>query len=193
MDKKKIRAEIRHRRRTLSPQQQRQAAEGLSRQVSNLAAFRHARRIALYLGNDGEIDPLPTLLLAEAAGKRCYLPVLHPLKHNRIHFVPYRSGDRLTVSHFGYPEPTLAGSRITPAWAMDLILMPLVAFDASGNRIGMGGGFYDRTLAFTKVSPRRPTLIGLAHSCQQLDEIAANPWDIPLDAIATESRVISCR
>ncbi|MGS2722847.1 5-formyltetrahydrofolate cyclo-ligase [Porticoccus sp. GXU_MW_L64] len=193
MNKNQIRAEIRHRRRSLSRQQQRHAAEGLSRQISRLTAFRHARRVALYLGNDGEIDPLPTLLLAEAAAKRCYLPVLHPLKQNRIHFAPYRSGDRLAVSYFGYPEPPLGGSRIVPAWAMDLILMPLVAFDAKGNRIGMGGGFYDRTLAFAKTARRRPILIGLAHSCQQLDEVTTNPWDIPLDAIATESAVIRCR
>ncbi|UTW44392.1 5-formyltetrahydrofolate cyclo-ligase [bacterium SCSIO 12696] len=193
MNKNQIRAEVRHRRRSLSAQQQRHAAEGLSRQIANLPEFRRARRIALYLGNDGEIDPLPTLLLAEAAGKRCYLPVLHPLKHNRIHFVPYRSGDRLTVSHLGYPEPSLTDGNITPTWALDMILMPLVAFDAYGNRIGMGGGFYDRTLAFTKTSSRRPTLIGLAHSCQQLDNITANSWDIPLDAIATESAVITCR
>ncbi|MCV6606236.1 MAG: 5-formyltetrahydrofolate cyclo-ligase [Porticoccaceae bacterium] len=193
MNKNQIRTEIRHRRQQLSTQQQRRAAEGLSRQIANLDAFRRARRIALYLGNDGEIDPLPTLLLAEAAGKRCYLPVLHPLKHNRIHFVPYRAGDRLTVSHYGYPEPPLTGRAITPAWALDMILMPLVAFDASGNRLGMGGGFYDRTLAFTRSSTRRPTLIGLAHSCQQLEQIGANPWDIPLDAIATETTIICCR
>ena len=193
MNKNRIRAEIRRRRQALTPQQQRSAAEGLSRQIANLPEFRRARRIALYLGNDGEIDPLPTLALAEAAGKQCYLPVLHPLKYNRIHFVPYRTGQPLTISHFGYPEPPLQGRRITPAWAIDLILMPLVAFDSNGHRIGMGGGFYDRTLAFTATSQRRPILIGLAHSCQQLQQIDVQPWDIPLDAIATDKTVIRCR
>ena len=193
MNKKQIRAEIRECRRALTPQQQQRAAEELSRQLANLPEFRRAKRIALYLGADGEIDPLPTLALAEAAGKQCYLPVLHPLKQNRIHFVPYRTDQALTTSYFGYPEPLLHGNRITPAWAIDLILMPLVAFDKCGYRIGMGGGFYDRTLAFTRTSPRRPVLIGLAHSCQQLNRIEAEPWDIPLDAVITDKVVIRCR
>ena len=193
MNKTQIRAEIRQRRRALTPLQQQRAGEGLCKQIAGLPEFLRAKRVALYLGNDGEIDPLPTLTLAEASGKQCYLPVLHPLKDNRIHFLPYRTGQPLATSHFGYPEPPLKGNRITPAWAIDLILVPLVAFDASGRRIGMGGGFYDRTLAFTATSPRRPTLIGLAHSCQQLPTIEAEPWDIPLDAIATDKTTIRCR
>lgn len=193
MNKSQIRREIRQRRNALTKQQQRFAAESLSQQLANLPEFKRAKRVALYLGNDGEIDPLPTLALAEAAGKTCYLPVLHPLKHNRIHFVRYRTGERLTTSYFGYPEPLLKHHQITQPWAIDLILMPLVAFDESGNRLGMGGGFYDRTLAFTTRTPSRPRLIGLAHQCQQIDQIDVEPWDIPLDAIVTDKSVIRCR
>jgi len=193
VDKKSARAEIRKRRRSLSIRQQRNAAEALAARVALTSEFRNARSVALYLGNDGEIDPLPLLALAEATGKTCLLPVLHPLKLNRIHFLPYKSGDVLGVSYFGYPEPKLKSSRITPPWAIDLILMPLVGFDRFGGRLGMGGGFYDRTLAFTLTAPKRPKLIGLAHSCQELERINMDPWDIPVDAIATEKRLIRCK
>lgn len=192
MNKKTLREQARQRRNALSPYQQKRAANALAGQIARLPAFHNAKSVALYLANDGEIDPLPTLALAEAAGKRCYLPVLHPLKHNRLHFAPYRTGGPLKPSYYGYPEPPLRGSQITPAWTIDLILLPLVAFDARGHRLGMGGGFYDRTLAFTRTSPRRPTLIGLAHNCQQLEHLAEDPWDIPLDAIATDKAVIMC-
>lgn len=193
MDKKTARAEIRNRRRNLTSIQQREASEALATRVSLTQEFRNARSVALYLGNDGEIDPLPLLILAESAGKTCLLPVLHPLKLNRIYFLPYHTGDKLTVSYFGYPEPKLKAACITPAWAIDLILMPLVAFDRHGGRLGMGGGFYDRTLAFARTSPRRPRLMGLAHSCQELPGIAIDSWDIPLDAVATEQAIIRCK
>ncbi len=193
MNKKTIRQQARLRRRALGPYQQKRAADALAGHIALLPAFRNAKSVALYLGNDGEIDPLPTLALAEASGKRCYLPVLHPLKHNRIYFASYRTGGPLRPSYYGYPEPPLRSSQIIPVWALDLIFLPLVAFDVRGYRVGMGGGFYDRTLAFTRNSPRRPTLIGLAHSCQELERIDEDPWDIPLDAIATDKAVIMCK
>ncbi|MEH6616561.1 MAG: 5-formyltetrahydrofolate cyclo-ligase [Porticoccus sp.] len=190
MDSKAIRQLMRERRQALSPQRQDAASSGLARQLSNLPAFRNSKRIAFYLANDGEIDPQLAMGIAEAAGKECYLPVLHPLKLNRLYFVRYSQGDPLTVNRFGINEPSLRGGYIVPPLGLDLVLLPLVAFDRRGNRLGMGGGFYDRTLATQQHATR---LIGLAQSCQETDNIHHQPWDVALQAIVTERNVIQTR
>lgn len=188
------RRDLRQRRRQLSAAQQRRASAQLARVLRQRLEFRRARRIAFYLASDGEIDPAPLLAFAHTAGKACYLPVLHPLGANRLHFVRYRPGQRLASNKFGIAEPRLQTAADTPAWALDIIFLPLVGFDRQGHRLGMGGGFYDRTLAFKR--HRRastPLLIGLAHSLQELGTITAAPWDVPLDAIATEREYICQR
>jgi 5-formyltetrahydrofolate cyclo-ligase len=187
MDSNAIRQLMRERRRSLSEQQQSKASIGLAQQLSNLPAFCHSKRIAFYLANDGEIDPSIAMGIAEAAGKQCYLPVLHPLKQNRLYFAEYQNGDPLLINRFGIKEPSLNSDKIVPPLGIDLILLPLVAFDHNGNRLGMGGGFYDRTLAQQKKFTR---LIGLAQSCQETGKIAHQPWDIALQAIVTDKTVI---
>ena len=178
---------MRARRRRLGAREQGLAAEGLLGVVSRLPEFQFAGRVALYLANGGELDPAPLKHLAEAAGKTCCLPVLHPLKFNRLYFVEHRQGEALVQNHFGISEPTLHLKRIVPAWSLQIIFVPLVAFDRRGNRIGMGGGYYDRSLAFTRRQPgRNPLLIGLAHSFQEVDQLETAAWDIPLYGIATE-------
>lgn len=178
---------MRERRRALTSRQQAVSRIGIAQQLSRLPAFLYSQRIAFYLANDGEIDPEMAMGIAEAAGKDCYLPVLHPLKQNRLYFARHRHGDKLVINRFGIQEPPLRGRQIVPPMAIDLILLPLVAFDRQGNRLGMGGGFYDRTLA----SQHRFTrLIGLAQSCQETDSITQQPWDIPLQAVVTERDII---
>lgn len=187
MNQSTLRKAIREQRRSLTPRKEHQAANQLVSQASRLDCFRYAKRVAFYLANDGEIDPALLLALAQAAGKNCYLPVLHPLKHNRLYFAAYRTGTRMTTNRYGIPEPDLAKNPIIPAWTLDIIFLPLAAFDSQCHRIGMGGGFYDRTLAFKhRTQKTRPLLIGLAYHFQQVDNIAANPWDIPLDAVVTD-------
>lgn len=92
---------------------------------------------------------------------------------------------------YGIPEPALRNNRLRPPWALDLLLVPLVGFDPECNRLGMGGGFYDRSLAYLarRLHWRRPTLIGIAHEIQKVDRLDTQPWDIPLDMVATEARV----
>jgi|TARA_B100001063_G_C16682330_1_gene512461 5-formyltetrahydrofolate cyclo-ligase len=179
---------MRKKRRSLSPKQQLLAKENIARKLSLLPIFYNSKRIAFYLAHDGEIDPMFAMGIAEAAGKECYLPLLHPLKQNRLYFAKYKTGEKLSVNRFGIQEPPLRGSKIVPAFAIDLILMPLVAFDASCNRIGMGGGFYDRTL---KLQSRLTKLVGLAQSFQETSSINKYPWDVTLEKIVTEKNVIS--
>lgn len=193
MNVRELRKTLRHKRRALTPSQQRIAADSLLSQISRQPWFYNGRRFAFFIASDGEIDPAPLLALAHAAGKDCFLPVLHPLKLNRLYFARCIPGMPLSPNRFGIPEPPLKRNVVVPAWSLDAIFMPLVGFDRQGNRLGMGGGFYDRTLAFTRHWPRAlPRLVGLAHHFQEVDLLPAQPWDIALHAIATDRGIIRC-
>lgn len=188
---RELRRRLRAERRALSPAEQRRHAERLTRLVSKHPVFLRARTIAAYWSADGELDPTPLLALAHARHKDCHLPVLRPHPRKKLWFVRFRPGDPLRPNVYGIPEPRLRHRKIRQPWALDLLLMPLVGFDPAGNRLGMGGGYYDRTLAYLRQRRhwRRPTLIGIAHECQKVDALQANAWDIPLDMVVTEEKV----
>ena len=191
MNTGEIRKNIRTKRRALTPAQQQTAALHLATLIAQQGFFLRAKRIGIYLANDGEIDPSLLMGIALNANKSCYLPIIHPLQFNRLYFGEYREGDHLKANRFGILEPQFNSTQVAPIWTLDFILLPLVAFDRSGSRIGMGGGFYDRTLAACANQPSRPTLIGLAHSCQEVESISQQSWDIPLDQIITEREIIN--
>lgn len=176
-----IRQQMRAHRRELSAAVQYRAARRVCHQALRLPGVAQARSVALYLPNDGELDPRPLMRALTLRGVACYLPVLHRHRPGRLQFARWRPGMRFHCNRFRIPEPAYAPRR--EATALDVILMPLVAFDQSGNRLGMGGGFYDRTLA-----PRRnrAILIGLAHATQYYPGLPAQPWDVPLDGIITD-------
>ncbi len=191
--RKQLRQQARRARRSLTPQQQRIAGQQLGRILRSQPTVIRSQHIALYLPNDGEIDPTGLLKYLWQLGKRCYLPVLQPFT-NKLWFAPYTTGSRMRQNRFGIPEPAVKLRQMRQAKTLCLLLMPLVAFDKLGGRLGMGGGFYDRTLAFkhdTHANSQSPKLIGLAHDCQEVEKIPMETWDIPLDAIATNSRLIN--
>lgn len=184
-----LRRQMRTRRRALSPRQQREAARKLLANLRRLPAFHRARHVALYLPNDGEIDPTPVIELCWRLGKQTYLPVLHPIRHNRLWFVPYNRSTPMQRNIYRILEPKLQGAPRRPAQALDLVLLPLVAFDPGGARMGMGGGYYDRTFSFKqRKGPQGPKLIGLAHDIQKVDTLPVASWDIPLAGIVTDCR-----
>lgn len=186
-----LRQELRQRRRALSPPQQAQASALLLRHLLQFSAFMRGRHVALYIANDGEINPEPIAQRLWQMGKRCYLPVLHPSKVRELWFVEFTPNTTLIPNHFGIPEPDHRHAHKMPAHLLDVVLMPLVGFDRRGARLGMGGGFYDTTFAFKQQKPAsKPVLIGLAHSCQEVESLSADNWDIPLAAIATEKEVL---
>jgi 5-formyltetrahydrofolate cyclo-ligase len=190
MNTGEIRKTIRSKRRALTTAQQQSASENLAALISQQSFFLRAKRIGIYMANDGEINPSLLMGFALKANKACYLPIIHPLQFNRLYFGEYRDGDQLKANRFGILEPQFRATTIAPIWTLDLILLPLVAFDRSGSRIGMGGGFYDRTLAGCANQPGKPNLIGLAHSCQEVENISQQSWDIPLDQIITDREII---
>ncbi|TVT68808.1 MAG: 5-formyltetrahydrofolate cyclo-ligase [Pseudomonas sp.] len=183
-----LRRKLRHARRQLTPAQQRLAARRLYRQLAQHPRFRRAQHIALYLPNDGEIDPRLLLQAAQRRGKATYIPVLNPWPRTRMVFQRIEPGEQLRRNRFGILEPVIRTARQRRVWALDLLLMPLVGFDGKGGRLGMGGGFYDRSLAYRAMRKKshKPTLLGLAHECQRVDQLPLESWDVALQATVTD-------
>lgn len=189
--KQQLRKILRQRRRDLSPHQQKRASMGLCRQLARLPAFMNSRRIAAYIPNDGEISAQPLIELAWRLGKQVYLPVLHPFRKGYLFFMEHLPDQPLALNKFGIPEPLCSHDSRIATWTLDLVLTPLVGFDEQGNRMGMGGGFYDRTFAFMESghTPRRPRLVGVAHEIQKVETLPCERWDIAMDFIATERQL----
>ena len=186
-----LRKELRQRRRALTPAQQAQASALILRHLLRFPAFMRGSRVALYIANDGEVDPAPIARQLWQMGKHCYLPVLRPGSERELWFVEFTPNTQLTPNRFGIPEPDYGVAHKLPTHLLDVVLMPLVGFDRKGSRLGMGGGFYDTTFAFKHDKPQgKPVLIGLAHSCQEVDELQVDNWDIPVAAIATDKEIL---
>jgi len=192
MDTKALRKHIRQQRRTLSDVEREHAAFSLCERIASSRIFQHSKHIAFYLSNDGEIDLSLLIKHAWQQGKQVYLPVLEEPNTQKLWFIPYTPTTKLRNNRFGIAEPVHSSkTRLRKTLSLDLILMPLVAFDQQGNRVGMGGGFYDRSLAFLKNRQHwlKPNLLGVAYELQKQEELEINPWDIPLQAIATEKKL----
>lgn len=145
-----------------------------------------AARIAGYVAVAGEADCQPAMARAEERGRLTYLPVLHGLQ---LVFAPASPSGRMVCNRFGIPEPAGDAGRWLRGAELDVVLTPLVAFDGLGHRLGMGGGFYDRTFRFStqRGAWRHPLIIGLAYDFQRVAELPARRWDVPLHAVVTES------
>lgn len=191
-DRRILRRRLRSARRALTPAQQRKASQDLMRQLIHSQLFVRSWHIAFYLANDGEIDPAPLMAAARRLGKHCYLPIVSGWPADRMHFQRISRDQRWTKNRFGIIEPVANRQRQAPVWRLDLVLLPLVGFDPKGNRLGMGGGFYDRTLAYRRRRTQwmGPVLLGLAHHCQKVAELPTASWDIPLDGIVTDQEKI---
>jgi len=184
-----LRQTIRQQRRALTHSEAATCAEQLAQQTCKHPLVLRSHRIAAYLASDGEIDPAPLLQALWSANKQVYLPVLVPFSPESLWFARFNPDDILAFNRFGIPEP-VRRHLIKPS-ALDLVLTPLVAFDTAGHRIGMGGGFYDRTFAFLQRRQywHKPNLLGLAYEFQKQTAIKPNNWDVPLHAVATETHI----
>ncbi|MCW8827169.1 MAG: 5-formyltetrahydrofolate cyclo-ligase, partial [Gammaproteobacteria bacterium] len=129
-----IRRSIREQRRSLPDRVRQHHSDEICHHIATSSQFRRAKRIALYLPNDGEIDLQPLVATAWAANKSCYLPVLAPFNENRLWFAPLEPGERMVLNRFGISEPDRNWYQMVKLWSIDLLLMPLVAFDNSGHR-----------------------------------------------------------
>jgi len=190
-EKTDLRRSLRIRRNTLSAEERRLAARQLALNVAGTRLFLTSRRIACYLPNDGEIDTGGIIERVGRLRKTCYLPVLSRLLHDRLWFARIGAETEFTPNRFGIPEPVVGARELVRAQELDLILMPLVGFDDDGNRLGMGGGFYDRSLEFLRHRHhwRKPHVLGLAYDFQRVNGLVPDPWDIPLQGVATNRAV----
>lgn len=187
--RQQLRQQIRRARQQLSQAEQQIAAETLAKVVLSAPELQRANTIAVYLSNDGELDTLPLIHALWQQGKHVALPVLHLFTQGHLLFQRYQASTKLRPNKFGIAEPVPNVNELVLLTQLDVICMPLVAFDDAGNRLGMGGGFYDRTLAPCALLPQPPTLVGLAHQCQQVAAIPVEAWDVPLPMIATPDQL----
>lgn len=189
-----VRKHFRRLRNALSPAQQRHAAFELTRTLERSGLLLRHKHVALYLANDGEISPQRVINRLLARRVRCYLPVLHPVYPGRLQFCRITVETRYRANRYGIAEPCWPQRNLIPPGLLSLVLLPLVAFDASGNRMGMGGGYYDRSFAFKRRwRAATPVMIGLAHECQKAESLHTQSWDLPLDGIITDQRFYRCR
>ncbi len=178
--RQQLRQQMRETRQKQTALQQQQAAQHITEKALKLIEQQRAKNIALYLAFDGEISTKPLINQLWQQGKHVYLPVLHPFVHGHLLFLRYLPDTPMKANKFGILEPHLNVKSVLPIEQLDIIFTPLVAFDKLGNRLGMGGGFYDRTL---QNSQHRFITVGLAHQCQQVEALPIESWDIPLEHI----------
>ncbi|HGJ5858315.1 MAG TPA: 5-formyltetrahydrofolate cyclo-ligase [Arsenophonus nasoniae] len=183
---KVIRQTVRQYRRQLTCEQQNSAADKITHLALAHEIIRSASHLGLFLSFDGEINTNPLIKNLWAQNKKVYLPVLHPFSRYQLLFLNYRPDTLLIKNRFNIAEPTLNVMDVIPITQLDVLFVPLVAFDKQGQRLGMGGGFYDRLLSDWHKKHFYP--IGLAHDCQLVDKIPTAPWDIPLPEIITPSK-----
>lgn len=171
----------------MAPEIRDQSAQSAAELLRQHALFQQSRHIACYIAYGSEFLTRPLIETIWQEGKICYLPVLTDTKS--LQFVQYNAGDELQPNQHFIPEPVNHQHSIQPE-KLDLVITPLVAFDLQGNRLGTGGGYYDRTFAFMYTHPvKAPFLLGLGFDMQQSDAIPSEPWDIKLNGVLTETRV----
>ncbi|CFQ61226.1 5-formyltetrahydrofolate cyclo-ligase [Yersinia frederiksenii] len=187
LERQKIRSEIRERRRLLTPEQQQHSAHLATKHIASHNKIQQANTVAVFLSFDGELDTGPLIELLWQQKKRVYLPVLHPFSPGNLLFLNYRPDSQLVRNRLKILEPQLDVRDVLPLNQLDVVITPLVAFDHHGQRLGMGGGFYDRTLQHWQHGGPYP--IGLAHDCQRVAHLPSEYWDVPLPEIVTPEKV----
>ncbi|MBT2766822.1 5-formyltetrahydrofolate cyclo-ligase [Stenotrophomonas sp. ISL-67] len=182
-----LRQQLRQRRRDIPAAQRLAAAEQLADALLALPFAPTHGHVAGYWALDGEIA-LHRWQMRLADSVSYCLPVL---AGDTLRFAPWRPGQPLTANRFGIPEPDIAVDETLAPEQMALVVAPLVGFDAQCRRLGMGGGWYDRSFAFRNQRPAPPWLVGVGFSVQQVDELPMQPWDVGVDAICTDVATIT--
>ena len=190
-----LREEVLSRRAELSSEEIDKASWFASQYIIHSKLFKESQTIACYLAVRGEIDPQFIIEACQKEGKKCYLPVIDKNKVGEMYFVEYQPGNKLVENFFGINEPEYEQDKIIEPKNLDLVIMPLAAFDKKGHRLGMGGGYYDRAFAFKQTTQidQKPFLCGFAYAFQEVLAIKPSEWDVQMDAIATEEKLIFLR
>lgn len=182
--KREVRRRYREARSRIDPAERDAASDRIAEHVARAHWFRSSRLIACYLSMSDEVATWPIIERAWRMRKRVFAPICG--NDRLLRFCEVRRETELARSDYGLLEP-VDGETIEPK-RLDLVLMPLVAFDADRGRIGMGGGYYDKTFSFLRNRSTflKPKLVGLAFACQETERVEKNPWDIGLYRVVTE-------
>ncbi|WP_444943024.1 5-formyltetrahydrofolate cyclo-ligase [Microbulbifer sp. ZKSA006] len=187
--KAQLRRRMRAGRRALSAYQQRLHGRAAITLLSRIPQMNRAAHVGIYWPMDGELDI--RYLLSRFPTKHFYLPQLPAEPHPHLRFRRWQGEPLAFRNRYRIPEPVRTTYRAPKL--LDLVLVPLVAFDPSGARLGMGAGFYDRTFEHKQLLPGTgPQLIGAAHQLQCVDHLPTDNWDIPLDMVVTEQQIYRC-
>ncbi|TAM97160.1 MAG: 5-formyltetrahydrofolate cyclo-ligase [Rhodanobacteraceae bacterium] len=187
-----LRARMSVRRNELDARQRIAAASGLLHSLEALPELMTDRNVAGYWAIRGELPLNLVVASLQRRGQHYFLPLLGDGR--QLLFAEYAHGTAVSHNRFGIPEPEVAADRRRTARDMDVVLLPLLAFDRRGHRLGTGGGWYDASLAFLRDvgRPASPLLVGIGYAFQEVEAIPEEPWDVGLDYVATDSELIAC-
>jgi len=184
--KDQIRLKLRKQRAELSPESFTEMSSAIAANVRESDIFKAAKNIGFYHSVRGEADPSSL----QTNEKHFFLPVLSKNLDEGLVFIELNEETEFEDNKFAIPEPIYDEGKIVSAKTLDLVLVPLLGFDKNGNRLGMGGGFYDRCFAFKKQQNTKPIMMGYAYDFQEVESLEPESWDVGLDMIATESKII---
>ena len=185
--KAELRALLSARRQTVPPAAAADAAEAVALRLAQELALPAAALVAGYWPLAGELDPRPAMQRLAAAGHGLALPRMAG-RAAPLAFHAWAWGEPLRQGGFAVMQPDPERPRVTPA----VVLVPLLAFDGRGHRLGYGKGYYDRSLRVLRAAGAARRAIGLAFALQEVPEVPAAPFDEPLDAIVTEHGLRRC-
>lgn len=190
-EREEQRRRLRTQRNHLKPDEIQTSSRSIAEHLIHSSLFSSSKRIACYMPARGEVDTMPIMEVAWGRGKQIYLPILSPLGDNKLWFAEFEPCDPMVFNRYGIPEPTFSKRKMIHPVQLDLVLAPLVGFDSKGHRLGMGGGYYDRTFGFLnyRKSFLKPWFIGLAYHFQQLPALESHFWDVDLKGVITEEHL----
>lgn len=185
LSRQQIRQQILTQREKLDIEFREKTAQIICDKIINLEIFQQSNSIAFYLPNKSELDPTALMHQALELNKSCFLPCLNPNQQNSLVFIKYNIGDKLILNRYNILEPIITIAKIIAPENLDLVIVPLVAFDDDNNRLGMGAGYYDRTFAFKRHAKinSKPYLLGIAYEFQKVASIEPNKFDVKMDEI----------
>ncbi len=187
--RQKLRLKLKEQRNSLSRTEINWASRNIAKNIWNARLLSRKKRIAVYLAMPGEVDCQWIIREARLRKMRIFVPILF---HRKLQFAPLEKHSIFTRNRFGVAEPAVPHRMLVSARNLDAVIVPLLGFDDNANRIGMGGGYYDRSFAFRRHRRdwRHPLLIGVAYSFQQVDNLPVASWDVPLDVVVTEQKLL---
>lgn len=188
LQRDQLRAHLRKLRASLSTAQVNTYSASICAKANTLIHKTQARHIAAYYALGNEVDLTTCMLNVEKKNWTGYVPIVLP--QFQMQFAPVNSSTQTSLNKFGIREPNVELASLVEATALDTVLVPLVGFDEDCNRMGMGGGYYDRCFAHRKNGSKKPLLIGVAFECQGVANVHTESWDVPLDYVITEKRII---